>query len=104
MEKNLIDEVFAIHQLQELEENSLFKTLSAYINEMLLHRFNELIQLLYRVDIDEQKLKKLLQENSDQDAGDIIARMIIERQVQKIRSREQLKRKEGPGAEEEEEW
>lgn len=101
MEKNLIDEVFAIRQLQELEKNSLFKTLSAYINEMLLYRFNELIQLLYRIDIDEQKLKKLLQQNSNQDAGDIIAGMIIERQVQKIRSREQFKKKERPDAEEE---
>ncbi len=101
MEKNLIDEVFAIRQLQELEKNSLFKTLSAYINEMLLYRFNELIQLLYRIDIDEQKLKKLLQQNSNQDAGDIIAGMIIERQVQKIRSREQFKKKARPDAEEE---
>jgi hypothetical protein len=50
-----------------------------------------LVNLLYRIDVSEKNLKELLAKNPKQDAGDIIAMLIIERQLQKIKSRQQFK-------------
>jgi hypothetical protein len=50
-----------------------------------------LIAVLYRLDVSEEKLKTLLKESHDVDAGIIITDLIIERQVQKIKSRQQFR-------------
>lgn len=63
------------------------KSLAARINELLNHDFQKLIAVLYRMDINEKKLRRLLDENKDTDAGLIIAHMMIEREAQKIKSR-----------------
>ncbi len=62
------------------------------INELIEKDFPRLIMILYRVDVSEIKLKKLLQQNPGTDAGLLIADMMIERQSQKTRSREQFTR------------
>jgi hypothetical protein len=57
------------------------------INTMITTDFSGLITLLYRIDVSETKLKKLLKENAGTDAGLLIARLILERQWQKIETR-----------------
>ncbi|MGI8637666.1 MAG: hypothetical protein ACR2KZ_19885, partial [Segetibacter sp.] len=49
------------------------------------------ISILDRLDISEKKLKQLLQQTKDATAGDIIAELIVERQLQKIDSRNAFK-------------
>ena len=74
-----------------LPETSLaaFKEkLSAYINELINRDFEKLIHILYRLDVSEQKLRSALAATSS-DAGMTIAQMIIDRQQQKIKTREQ---------------
>ena len=66
--------------------------LSAYVNELIQTDFQHLITLLYRIDVSELKLKKLLKLNSQEEAGKIIAALIIERQLQKIESRKHFSR------------
>ena len=61
--------------------------LSEHIHTLITKDFSRLIAILYRLDISEKKLKELLQHQSQNDAGLIIADMIIERQLQKIESR-----------------
>jgi hypothetical protein len=68
-------------------EEDLVNKLSAYINQLINNNFSELIRLLYRIDINENRLKHLLKEKAGQDAGEIIARLIIDRQIQKINTR-----------------
>lgn len=77
--------------------------LSAYINNLIKDDFDKLVTYLYRIDVHEQKLKSLLQQNANEDAGNIIATLIIERQVQKIRTRRQFS-KRGNEFDEEEKW
>jgi hypothetical protein len=55
------------------------------LSEMIQFRFNELVQLLYTIDINEQELKSKL--TRGQDAGEIIADLIIARQLKKNESR-----------------
>ena len=65
--------------------------LSEQINFLITNNFSNLIAVLYRLDISEKKLRKLLANNADKNAGDIIADLIIERQLQKIELRKTYK-------------
>ena len=58
------------------------------INDLINNDFQKLVSILYTMDVDEAKLKRLLSENPGTDAGIIIAEVMIERQEQKIRSRQ----------------
>ena len=78
------------------------KMLIEKINELLLHDFNRLISILYRIDVDETKMKNYLADNSDKDAAIIIAELIIERQLQKIASKN--KSRDSSSFDEEERW
>lgn len=68
-------------------DDDMVELLSIKINELINSDFEKLVQLLYRVDVDEMKLKKMLQENAGMDAGKMIALLLIERQQQKIQSK-----------------
>ena len=50
-----------------------------YINDCIQHDFNKLVQLLYRIDVSEEKLKYILQLNPNEDAAKLIAAVILER-------------------------
>lgn len=63
--------------------------LAGKINELIENDFQKLISVLYRMDVSEKKLKLLLEENKGLDAGLIIADLMIERQLEKIKSRQQ---------------
>ncbi len=80
-----------------LEELKL--VLAQRINDLINNNFQELVQLLYRVDINEQRLKYMLQESST-NAGSLIAELIIERQLEKIESRKKYKPKSTDNSEE----
>jgi len=71
----------------DLTIDELTDLLADRINDMINKDFSTLVQLLYRVDVSELKLRQLLQENTTTDAGRTIARLILERQWQKIITR-----------------
>jgi hypothetical protein len=62
------------------------------INNLLTANFDRLISILYRMDVSEVKLRQLLSDHPAEDAGKLIANLMVERQVQKIRSRQQFKK------------
>ncbi|HEV8081049.1 MAG TPA: hypothetical protein VGP43_10065 [Chitinophagaceae bacterium] len=71
----------------------LKEKLIKFINDLIQNNFQKLIAILYKVDVDESKLKKLLREGIGKDTADIIATQIIEREIQKIETRKQFERK-----------
>lgn len=89
-----LEAIFAIKDLTILNSETLYKELAAFINKLLLTNFERLVQLLYRIDVSEMRLKSLLKDNPKEDAGNIIASLIIERQAQKIISKQQFKNDE----------
>lgn len=94
MEANLIPAIKEYLQIDlpdSMSNEVLLEKLSSHINHLIQSDFQKLISVLYRVDVDEKKLKQLLEDNSERDAGTIIAELIVERQLQKIRSRQQYK-------------
>jgi hypothetical protein len=70
--------------------NEIRLQLRAAINNLIRNDFQQLVHILYRVDVNERKLKFLLQENVGEDAAVIIADLIITRQMEKITSRQQF--------------
>ena len=84
--------------LQQLKDE-----LAVHINRLITENFEKLINLLYRLDISEVKLKKLLLEDKSEEAGQIIAALIIERQLQKIKSRRQFNQRDD-NIDEDERW
>lgn len=82
-----INEGFDIRLPHSIRRDELHGELAHHINHLIQHNFPRLVQLLYRIDINEAQLKKLLQQNPEADAGEIIAALIIERQEQKIKTR-----------------
>jgi len=75
-------------------KEDLLRLLSAHINILLDSDFEKLVSLLYRLDISEKKLRECLAVNAGQDAAPLIAGLIIERQEQKIKSRQQYTRRD----------
>lgn len=64
--------------------------LSNEINQLIVHDFTALVQILYRLDVSEAKLKMVLSENPKEDAGRLIAALIIERQKKREEVRKQF--------------
>ena len=92
-------------ELQEgLSIDDLRQIVADYINPLISNNFNKLISILYRLDINESKLKQLLNDNPAEDAGMIIADLIIERQMEKIKSRKQFNKKGENNIDENEKW
>ena len=78
----------------ELKDQKLFQELADYVNGLIQADFEHLVRILYRMDVSEWKLKQMLKEHPDEDAGKLIASMMIGRQVEKIRTRQQFKDEE----------
>lgn len=87
----LINKELVIELPEKISVEELREKLSAHINRLIQHNFEQLVNLLYRIDVSEAKIKSLLQIQPGINAGDIIADLIIERQLQKIKSRQQFK-------------
>jgi hypothetical protein len=73
--------------------NRLEELLAKKINAMIQQDFAGLIHILYRIDIDENKLRILLNQDSGEETGLVLARLLIARQLEKIISRNQYKSK-----------
>ena len=106
MEKELIENIkkdMAIILPDKISLKELEEALTIYANQLIQKDFQKLVTLLYRIDVSEAKLKYLLQLQTDENAGNIIAKLIIERQLQKIKSRQQFS-KHNDNISEEEKW
>ena len=99
----LLNDDLPVQIAEEKSYAEIHTQLSAYINALIKNDFDKLITYLYRIDVNEQKLKSLLKQNPDEDAGNIIATLIIERQQQKIKAREQFRQRDN-NFDEEEKW
>ena len=83
--------------MQELEA-----LLAEIVNGWIRSDFTRLVQFLYRIDISESRLRLLLEENNEEDTGQLLARLILERLSQKIATRQQYK--PGDTTSDEERW
>jgi adenylosuccinate lyase len=90
----------------ELKNNNAAENKQALIeqiNYLILHDFNRLISILYRLDVNESRINALLKEHAGSDAAEIIAALMIERELQRARTRQQFKQNEN-NQNDEERW
>lgn len=83
----------SILQLSKVTDSGLvrspgwFQELVSAVNDLLVHDFNGLVQILYRLDVSETKIREALVQSPGTDAADLLAKLLLERQLQKIESR-----------------
>jgi hypothetical protein len=86
-------------QLNSIDE--IREKLLVLINDLINKDFQTLIQLLYRIDVNEKKIRLYLNEKPNEDAASVLADLIIERQLQKIESRKKFRPKNNKESDEE---
>jgi hypothetical protein len=84
LQMELSIEGIKVASLEELKEKW-----DLYFNYLIQNDFYKMLNLLYKIDIPEDKLRRLLKENPDGNAGTMITSLVIERLWQKIRSRKE---------------
>ncbi len=99
----ILNNELALEMPEKISFEELRENLSHHINSLIQTNFQKLVVLLYRIDVSESKLKTLLLENTDAHAGAIIADLIIERQLQKLKSRQEF-RNQDKNIPDEEKW
>jgi|SRR5690606_3285158 len=77
-------------ELQEVAFEEQKRQLIQIIAHLIDRDYHRLTHILYRIDVDENKLKQALME-SDRPIAELIAELIIERQRQKLKYREMYK-------------
>jgi len=61
------------------------------IEHLLDFDFEQLMSILYRVDVDEQKVKEALRDHSPNETALILTELVMERQLLKVKTRLQEK-------------
>lgn len=104
-QKQIINEVAKEMGIALRDDDFSFnkQLLISAVNELVATNFDKLISILYRMDVNENKLKLLLKDNPGTDAGLLIANLMIDRQAQKIKSRQQFSQRDND-IDEENKW
>src|SRR5664279_2979639 len=84
-----------VEEIKATSYDELKEKWALYFNNLIQNDFVKLVGLFYRIDISEEKVKRMLKENPDEDAGKMITNLVIERLLQKIKSREESLSKPG---------
>lgn len=100
------------YTLQLLEESGLsFNSFEEFrkhiiqrINDWINNDFEHLLYMLYRIDVHEDKVRKLMQEHKGENAAEVITDLIIERQRQKIETRKLFHMEKPADTDENELW
>ena len=67
--------------------------LASYLNHLMRTDFNKLVSILYRIDIAQEKAMAALAENAQKEsAGETLARLIIQRQLEKVITRRKFRK------------
>ena len=83
----LLNKELSLEFSEKLAMDELEQQLTDHINHLINTDFEKLIYYLYRIDVNESKMKQLLQQQGGENAAQLIARLIIDRQLHKIKSR-----------------
>jgi hypothetical protein len=77
-----------------LDRDSIREKLALLIAHLMQNHFERLCQAMYRLDVSEAKFNQAMNENPVEEIPYAIADLVIEREMQKVRTRIMYKRKE----------
>lgn len=69
---------------ENLSEEQLYQILVNSFDYLVENDFSKLLQILYRADVDQYKLKELLENSENQNSAEVIAKAYIDRQKAKV--------------------
>ena len=86
---SLIDKDFGLEPTDDndLTENELLKRIQEVVQHLLDKDFNRLLNILYRIDIQEQDVKQILSTTAPDDMSHALSKKILEREYQKAETR-----------------
>lgn len=85
-------------------EEALFRMLSERIAWLLEHNMEYLLSLLYRNDVAEEKIHRALSPAEPTPANEALARLVLERQKERIATRKRFGRQDNPEVDEDLRW
>lgn len=88
----IISRDFDISVVNSVDE--IRRILAARIDELLLTNMERLVSILYRIDVSQKKLDHIFNESMREDIPLLLADAIIERQINKVRTRHKYKNRE----------
>ncbi|MCY7309575.1 MAG: hypothetical protein LH619_02240 [Chitinophagaceae bacterium] len=106
MDTNLITDINQSLEISlpvTISGEELREKLVAHINHLINHDFEKLVFYLYRIDVNENKMRALLEQREGENAAGLIADLIIERQSEKIKSRQEFRQRDND-IDENEKW
>jgi|ERR1043165_3994600 hypothetical protein len=100
LEKITSEIIIRNFDLEEIssKENLLEKIHALLIDKLdflLNHDFEKLLWILYRIDVSEEKAKQALALQSEKKPSELLADLIIERQIEKAKTRMKYKSDQG---------
>jgi hypothetical protein len=98
----MLNKELSLDLSEKLAMDELTEQLTDHINHLINTDFEKLIFYLYRIDVHEEKMKQLLQQQQGENAAQLIAKLIIDRQLQKLASKQNFH--PSPGESDEERW
>jgi (2Fe-2S) ferredoxin len=84
-EKKIINDL--IYQKDAYVMTEIERVLAEKIKELIENNFEKLQNILYRIDLDQRKVHELYVANTNGDFPYLLARLIIERQLAKVKTR-----------------
>ncbi|MFI5211571.1 MAG: hypothetical protein ACHQIH_01705 [Ignavibacteria bacterium] len=84
---SIISRNFEVEKSGELTIDTLVKMLSVRIRELLEKNLEKLVSIMYRIDLNQAKVDKIFENISKDEIAYQLAVLIIERQIEKIRTR-----------------
>ena len=101
IDEQTITDLVSIQDQSIVQSPEWWRKLKEAVNHLIVSDFSRLVQILYRADVSEEKIKNQLKATANIDAAEIIAGLFLQRQLEKIRSREQFKAKDDKSCNEE---
>ncbi|MGI9526773.1 MAG: hypothetical protein ACR2MS_06670 [Weeksellaceae bacterium] len=76
-------DLFHLEMNDDLAYDKQFEAIAKHIEYLIQYDFNQLLHILYRVDVSEEKIKQALSENKNRRSSDVITQLLIDREKQK---------------------
>lgn len=94
-ESLLPDTIQSIQKYMEMESSptyeNVIEVLTSSVMYLLLHDMEKLLNILYRIDVNEPKVKAAFAQNNPKLIAPTIAQLILDRELQKAESRRKYK-------------
>ncbi|MCJ8166457.1 hypothetical protein MKJ04_16550 [Pontibacter sp. E15-1] len=84
---NHLQKVFDVDHLPARDLEALHYKIAHLVQHLLRNDFNRLLHILYRIDVDERKVKEAMMAEEPEIIAERISRLILRRELQKAEIR-----------------